>query len=73
MSLLLLAGAAGAAGVAGYAWAKHRQRRAIANGYVTYHDSGYGSPQYGHFHYGNTGGYRHGGNSRYTYHYTSRY
>lgn len=54
--------AAGAVGLAGYALGKRRERNQIANGYVTYHDNGHGTGQYGHVHYGKTAnryGYQH--------------
>ncbi len=51
MDLLLVAGAVG---LAGYAMGKRKERRDIANGYVTHHGNG----QYGHIHYGKTGNYR---------------
>jgi hypothetical protein len=49
MELLL---AAGAVGLAGYALGKRRERRDIANGYVTYSDNETGQPEYGNVHYG---------------------
>ncbi len=57
MPLLLIAGAAGLAGLAGYALGKRKERREIANGYVTYHGNEYGTGQYGNIHYGKTGNY----------------
>ncbi len=58
MDLLLVAGAVG---LAGYAYGKHKERRNIANGYVTYYDNGQGSRQYANIHYGKSGHHR--GNS----------
>jgi hypothetical protein len=55
MVLFLVAGAVGLAGLAGYAVGKRKERREIANGYVTYHDNGQGTGQYGNIHYGKTG------------------
>jgi hypothetical protein len=52
MDLLLVAGAVG---LAGYALGKRKERRDIANGYVTYHGNEQGTGQYGHIHYGRTG------------------
>jgi hypothetical protein len=52
---VLAAVGVGAAGLAGYALGKRRERRQIANGYVTYHQNGSDTPQYGNIHYGNTG------------------
>jgi len=57
MNLVL---AAGAAGLAGYAIGKRRERRQVANGYVTYQDNGQDTPQYGHIHYGKTGNHNGG-------------
>ncbi|CAF3153065.1 unnamed protein product [Rotaria sp. Silwood2] len=59
MELLL---AAGAAGLVGYAYGKHRERRQVANGYLTYHHNGYDTPQYANLHYGSRGN-RHRGSS----------
>ena len=44
--------AAGAVGLAGYGVGKSRERRDVANGYITYQDNGYNQPQYGNLHYG---------------------
>jgi hypothetical protein len=54
MVLLLAAAAAGAGavGLAGYALGKRRERRDIANGYVTYSGNGTGQPRYANLHYG---------------------
>ncbi|CAF4052052.1 unnamed protein product [Rotaria sordida] len=47
----LLLGAA-VVGLGAYAYRKHRERRAIANAYITY-DYKYYKPQYGYLYYGN--------------------
>lgn len=47
--------AAGAVGLAGYALGKRRERRQMANGYVTYSGNQTGAPQYANVHYGKTG------------------
>jgi len=52
MELLLVAGAVG---VAGYAMGKRKERRQVANGYITYHDNGQETGQYANLHYGKTG------------------
>jgi hypothetical protein len=55
MVLLLAAAAAagaGAVGLAGYALGKRRERREIANGYITYNGNRTGQPQYANLHYG---------------------
>ncbi|UJR09316.1 hypothetical protein I4U23_013559 [Adineta vaga] len=51
MELLL---AAGAVGLAGYALGKRRERHEVANGFVTYHGNGTGTPEYGNVHYGSS-------------------
>ena len=47
--------AAGAVGLAGYGMGKHKERREVANGYITYHENGHNTTPYGNIHYGNTG------------------
>lgn len=53
--------AAGIAGIAGYAYGKRRERREMANGYVTF-GSGQDAPGYANLHYGKTGGYHQSSN-----------
>ncbi len=65
--------AAGAAGLAAYALGKRRERRQIANGYVTYHDNGVDTPQYGNIHYGKTGNHYGGRYHQQTGYYGTRY
>lgn len=62
--------AAGAVGLAGYGVGKQRERREVANGYITYHDDGHTTPHYGNLHYGSSGrqhGGRHHGAQHTTY------
>jgi hypothetical protein len=61
MNVLL---AAGAVGLAGYALGKRKERRQLANGYVTYHDNGGDLPEYGNIYYGNTGNHHAGRHHR---------
>lgn len=62
--------AAGAVGLAGYALGKRRERRKVANGYVTYHGNGSQSPQYANIHYGKTGNNHRSGHNHNHHHHT---
>ena len=47
--------AAGAAGLAGYGLAKRKERRRMANGYVSFNGHSPSSAEYANIHYGRTG------------------